>query len=88
MLSHINIMTYISYHILCEIIYHIVSSVCHLIVVYHGDEQSRKTLREYEFNRYEEDGQAKILPKGKYQFNVLITSYEMAMQETFILSKS
>ena len=65
-------------------------------VVYHGDEESRRLIRKYHFhyrNGVDEKHDNKQLPKGKitsteyYRFNVVITTYEMAVRDSSLLGK-
>jgi SNF2 family DNA or RNA helicase len=49
-------------------------------VVYHGTGQSREVIRQYEWYY---PGEKKTVPK----FNVLITTYEIAMKESNLLTR-
>ena len=52
------------------------------VVVYHGNSDSRAMIRLYDF--YYRDSKDKIIPK-LYRFHVIITTYEMVMQDKAVL---
>eukprot|EP00698_Gefionella_okellyi_P020055 TRINITY_DN6248_c0_g1_i1.p1 TRINITY_DN6248_c0_g1~~TRINITY_DN6248_c0_g1_i1.p1 ORF type:complete len:1850 (-),score=436.56 TRINITY_DN6248_c0_g1_i1:95-5080(-) len=53
-------------------------------VVYHGNATARDVIRQNEFYYHDVDG--KIIP-GLFKFNVLITTYDLVMQDAHMLKK-
>lgn len=51
-------------------------------IVYHGNSESRNIIRQHEF--FYRDSKDKIIPKF-FKFNVLITTFEMIMQDRSVL---
>lgn len=54
-------------------------------VVYHGNSASREIIRDFEFNYLDEN----LRPdkKKQYRFNILVTTYEVAIKDIAVLSK-
>ncbi|KAL4115753.1 hypothetical protein PRIC2_012759 [Phytophthora ramorum] len=54
-------------------------------VVYHGNSASREIIRDYEFNYLDEN----LRPGNKktFRFNILVTTYEVAIKDIAVLSK-
>ncbi|POM78790.1 Chromodomain-helicase-DNA-binding protein, partial [Phytophthora palmivora] len=54
-------------------------------VVYHGNSASREIIRDFEFNYLDEN----LRPDRKkpYRFNILVTTYEVAIKDIAVLSK-
>lgn len=52
------------------------------VVVYHGNHDSRSMIRLYDF--YYRDNKDKVIPK-LYRFHVVITTYEIIMQDRAVL---
>jgi chromodomain-helicase-DNA-binding protein 7 len=51
-------------------------------IVYHGNSEARNMIRQHEF--FYRDAKDKIIPRF-YKFNVLITTFEMIMQDRSVL---
>lgn len=54
-------------------------------VVYHGNSASRAIIRDFEFNYMDES--LRRIKKNMYRFNILVTTYEVAIKDIAILSK-
>uniref|UniRef100_K3X6C6 Chromodomain-helicase-DNA-binding protein 6 n=1 Tax=Globisporangium ultimum (strain ATCC 200006 / CBS 805.95 / DAOM BR144) TaxID=431595 RepID=K3X6C6_GLOUD len=54
-------------------------------IVYHGNSDSRELIRDYEF--YYPDSQNKPDKTKPYRFNILVTTYEVAIKDISILTK-
>lgn len=54
-------------------------------VVYHGNTEARDLIREYDFYFFDEKGRPD--KKKPYKFNILVTTYEIAIKDISILMK-
>ncbi|KAL7692792.1 putative chromodomain-helicase-DNA-binding protein [Plasmopara halstedii] len=54
-------------------------------VVYHGNSASREIIRDFEFNYL--DANLRPDKKKMYRFNILVTTYEVAIKDIAVLSK-
>lgn len=54
-------------------------------VVFHGTEEARRLIRKHEFHYHDARGRI-IGGNGLFKFNILITTFEMVLKESFLRS--